>query len=195
MKSQLRQKALSIRRSIGDEEVKSLSTRIETRLYALTEYEAASTIATYVARPDEVQTVSIIRHSLAAEKRILVPKTDTVGKRLIFSEIYDFDRELSSGVMGILEPRPEFLRPVNLAEADLILVPVVAWDERGYRLGYGAGYFDRTLGGLVRDVITIGLGLEVQRFDELPVESHDVPLDMIITEGRVIMTKQGGLAS
>ena len=116
MKSELRQRALRIRRSIRADEFELLSARIEARLYSLSEYVSALTIATYVSRADEVQTVSIIEHSLASGKRILVPKTDSGGKRLIFSELRDFDRELAPGVMGILEPRPESMRPVNLAE-------------------------------------------------------------------------------
>ncbi len=190
-KGELRQKALQIRRSLRADELESLSGAIEARLYALAEYADARTVATYVAKPDEVQTASIIRHSLAAGMRILVPKTDPAGKRLIFSELRDFDRELAPGQMGILEPRPEFMRRVDLADANLVLVPVVAWDERGYRLGYGAGYFDRALGGLGFDVLKIGLGLEAQRFDELPVEIFDVPLEIVITERRVVRTGQG----
>lgn len=194
-KSELRQKALNIRRSIRAIELESLSETIEARLRVLTEYANARTVATYVARPDEVQTASIIRHSLAAGRRILVPKTDQVGMRLIFSELRDFDRELAPGQTGILEPRPEFLRRVDLAEAELVLVPVVGWDERGYRLGYGAGYFDRALAELEHHILTIGLGLEAQRFDELPVESHDVPLEMIVTEERVVRTGEGKSSS
>ncbi len=188
-KNELRQRALSVRRSIPPAELSALSTAIEQRLYSLEHYTRAKTIATYVAMPDEVQTVGIIRHALMQGKRIIIPKTDPVGGRLIFSELRDFQRELAPGQMGILEPRPAFVRPVDLSEAELILVPVVAWDERGYRLGYGKGYFDRELGALKRDVLTVGLALEVQRVEEIPAGRYDVPLKVIITEERVIRAR------
>jgi 5-formyltetrahydrofolate cyclo-ligase len=191
-KSEARQKALTLRRSLPSVELARLSSQIEARLYTLAEYSHAGTVATYVEKSDEVQTGSIIRHSIEAWKRVLVPKTDPVGRRLIFSELRDPDRDLEPGQMGILEPDADSLRPVDLTEADLVLVPVVAWDERGYRLGYGRGYFDRALAGVKCDVMTAGLALELQRSDELPIEDHDVPLKMIITEKRVIPTGVGG---
>ncbi len=189
-KKELRQRALSVRRSIPPAELSALSTAIEQRLCSLEDYSRAKTIATYVAKPDEVQTLGIIKNALTQGKRVIIPKTDQVGGRLIFSELRDFERELAPGGMGILEPRPEFLRPTDLAEADIIIVPVVAWDERGYRLGYGKGYFDRELGALKRDVLTVGLALEVQRVEEIPAERYDVPLHTIITEERVIRARR-----
>jgi 5-formyltetrahydrofolate cyclo-ligase len=190
-KSEMRQQALALRRSIPSIDLTRLSADIEARVRSLNEYSVARTIASYVAKPDEVQTESLIRHSLIAGKRVLVPKTDQLARRLIFSELRDPHLDLAPGQMGILEPRPDHLRPVDLSEAALVLVPVVAWDVRGYRLGYGRGYFDRALAGLDRGVVTIGLALELQRFPELPIEKHDVPLRMIITEKRVIVRTGG----
>ncbi len=189
-KNELRQRALSVRRSVPPAELSALSRAIKRRLYSLEAYTRAKTIAAYVARPDEVQTFGIIKRALTQGKRVLIPKTDAVDGRLIFSELRDPERELAPGPMGILEPRPEFLRPVDLGDADLILVPIVAWDERGYRLGYGKGYFDRELGALKRRVLTAGLALEVQRVEEIPAERYDVPLEIIITEERVIRARR-----
>jgi 5-formyltetrahydrofolate cyclo-ligase len=187
-KSELRQRALSARRSIPKGELAELSRAIEARLYRLAEYNEARTIATYVAMADEVQTLPMIVHSLGTGKRILVPKTDSAHRLLIFSELHDIRKELAPAQSGILEPLPEFLRPVDLNEAELIMVPLVACDERGYRLGYGKGYFDRALLSLRSGVTTIGLALEVQMVAEIPAESHDVPLMMIITEHRTMRT-------
>jgi 5-formyltetrahydrofolate cyclo-ligase len=103
---------------------------------------------------------------------------------LIFSELRDLS-ELKHVHFGILEPEPQFLRPMPLSEADLILVPLVAWDERGYRLGHGKGFFDIAL-ATVPEKLTIGLAFEAQRVDQLPIEPHDVPVKMIVTEKRVL---------
>ena len=111
--------------------------------------------------------------------------TDVPSKSLNFSEIESFEEDLAPGTFGILEPKEERVRPVPLAEADIVLVPLLAWDEKGQRLGYGAGYFDRALAG-ARRVTKVGLGLESLRLPSIPTSRHDVPLDIVVTEKRVV---------
>ena len=102
--------------------------------------------------------------------------------------------ELEPGDFGVLEPK-EGLPAVPLSETQVVIVPVVAWDDRGYRLGYGKGYFDTELPSRGRSV-AIGLAMESQRIDRVPESDTDVPLDMIVTEKRIMrFSKAGGSQS
>jgi 5-formyltetrahydrofolate cyclo-ligase len=187
-KKRLRVASLQKRRSIRPEDLARASALVEANLLSLREYKAAELIISYCAKDDEVQTRSIIENALAQGKRVAVILTDVVSGRLRFSEIASFD-ELAPGPFGILEPKPGRLHPVLLEEADLILVPLVAWDERGQRLGYGQGYFDRALAGGKR-IKKIGLALESQRLPRVPNSKHDIPLDVVVTEKRVMRPRR-----
>lgn len=184
-KQELRAIALLKRRSIDPEDLAALSSRVAAHLLSLKEYKRATLVISYCAKDDEVQTRPIIERALADGKRVAVIVTNVPTKTLSFSEIKSFEDDLAPGAFGILEPKPEKMRPVPFAEADIVLVPLVAWDERGHRLGYGAGYFDRALSG-ARGIAKVGLALESQRLPRIPESRHDVPLDIIVTERRVV---------
>jgi 5-formyltetrahydrofolate cyclo-ligase len=183
-KQELRAEALRKRRSIDPEELAALSSRVEANLLSMKEYKGATLVISYCAMDDEVQTRSIIERALADGKRVAVIITDVPSKTLSFSEIKSFEDDLAPGALGIREPKPGLVRPVSIAQADVVLVPLVAWDERGHRLGYGAGYFDRALEGA--RVTKVGLALESQRLSQIPESRHDVTLDIIVTEKRVL---------
>jgi len=189
-KRRLRLLALRRRRSIPKEELAALSARVEANLVSTPEYRDASLVISYCAKDDEVQTRHIIETALAGGKRVAVIATDPASKTLSFSEIDSFESDLAPGTFGILEPKPGRGRPVSISEAGLILVPLVAWDEEGRRLGYGAGYFDRAL-ARAGSVPKVGLALESQRLAEVPSSRHDVPLDVVVTERRVVRPRVG----
>jgi 5-formyltetrahydrofolate cyclo-ligase len=184
-KQQLRAVALRQRRSIDRGELAALSSLVAENLASLKEYKQARLVVSYCAKDDEVQTRSIIERALEEGKRVAVVVTDVPSKSLSFSEIESFESDLAPGAFGIPEPRPGLARPVSLGQVDVVLVPLLAWDERGHRLGYGAGYFDRALAG-ARKLVKVGLALESQRLSQIPTSRHDVPLDIIVTEKRVV---------
>jgi 5-formyltetrahydrofolate cyclo-ligase len=150
---------------------------------ALPEYVDAKVIASYAAKRDEVQTAKIMLSALSSGKRLLVPRTDPGSMRLHFCEVNSLD-QLAPGYMGILEP-PLSAKAVQLRESQLVIVPVVAWDGLGQRIGYGKGYFDRELRARGR-ATSAGLAFEAQRRNLLPTTPSDVPLDIIVTERRVL---------
>lgn len=189
-KGQAREEALRARRSLTPEDVDALSDMVSKNVLALPEYAKAQVIASYVAKRDEVQTAEILRRALASGKRVIVPRSIPSSLRLSFHEINGLD-ELKPGTFGILEPAAD-ARGVSLAESDFILVPVVAWDSRGNRVGYGKGYFDRELKSRGR-ALCAGLAFEVQLHDPLPNTPTDVPMDMVITEKRVIRFRGGSI--
>lgn len=162
-----------------------MSKEIQENLLSLEEFQRAKVIASYVSMPDEVQTQAIIRSALREGKRVLVPITQSRNRRLIFSKLLDYDDELTPGHFGILEPKTEFVRPTPLDDAEVVLVPVVAWDDRGFRIGYGKGYYDRALERLPK-ALTVGLALEAQRVPKIPEDKYDIPLKKIVTEKRIL---------
>ncbi len=183
-KSELRLKALESRRSLPPERLEELSRAVQARLEGLPYYNRAKVVASYVAKRHEVRTQGIIESALSSGKKVIVPKTNLLTKRLTFHHIKSLS-ELSPGAFGILEPGPR-AKPAPLSEADVVLVPVVAWDGRGHRLGYGRGYFDRELKSKGK-AVSVGLALESQRFESVPQSFHDVPLEAIVTEDRALM--------
>jgi 5-formyltetrahydrofolate cyclo-ligase len=105
----------------------------------------------------------------------------------MISEIKSLE-ELAPGTMGIPEPQKEFLRPVRWTDIEAVMVPALAYDLNGFRLGYGGGYYDRLLSGISPECTKIGAAFEQQIVSEVPREKHDIKVDLIITEDRVIYT-------
>jgi len=170
------------------DELDLLSSNIWRRLFELAEVKEANTVSTYVNTGSEVRTMDIIRWCIAREKRVFVPVTDKTNRKLIFSELKAPDNELEPGTSGILEPKPEFLRPVSLEEAQVVLVPGTAWDQRGYRIGYGGGFYDRTINSLHDHLLKVGLSYEFQIVNRIPTTAYDRSVDKIVTENRTITT-------
>jgi len=192
-KFSLRQKIMSFRKSLSKEEVRRKSAAIGRALLALSEFTSSGTIAFYVARPGsgEVETGQIIEETLKTGKRVLVPYVDRATKGISMAEINDPKTQLSPGAFGIPEPLPHLRKPVPLGEIDLVVVPGIAFDIKGNRLGHGYGYYDR----LLKDLVSknpksrfIGLAYDFQVLDQVPNASHDIPVHAIVTETRVIRT-------
>lgn len=185
-KKELRNKYLKMRKNLQYEEVEKKSKNIIQKLMDTAWYRQSNTIMSYIDFRNEVITRSFIKHALKDNKRIIVPITDMSSKTLILSELKDFDNELCQSSYGILEPKKEYVRVVSCNLLDLVLVPGLAFDTSGYRIGYGGGYYDRLLQRLPQKTITIGLAFEFQIVGNIPVESFDRKVDFIITEERII---------
>ncbi len=191
-RDELREKIRTVRREQTKELVLEKSRRIQERLFALQEFLNSRTITFYVAKKadGEVDTEQMIKDSLRMSKRVLVPITDKPSRRLIFSELRDYEKELTLGIFDIPEPRGEYRRIVPPQDTDLVIVPGIVFESRGYRLGFGFGYYDRFLSTLSPQIPTVGLAFEFQIVEVLPIEKQDVPVHKIITEERVILCQQ-----
>lgn len=185
-KQRVREEALVSRRAISTEELVKKSKVIEEKLLSTELYKNANVIMAYVDFRNEVQTEKIIKAAIADGKRVVIPISVVATRQLILSEIINYDIELESGAYGILEPRTEYIREVDPDLVDLVLIPGVAFDERGFRVGYGGGYYDRFLNRVRPDATKIALAVEVQMVEHAFEDSHDVPVDMIITEDRTL---------
>ena len=184
MKNQLKQSITERRNSLTKEEIAEKSEIIKDRLFKLQQYSRSKTVMFFVSFNTEVFTHDMIKESLGA-KTVLVPKI--VNHEIEPSMILDFDNLVQSGKFGILEPIEA--TKIDLKNIDLVLVPGIAFDIGGHRIGYGFGFYDKFL-KKVPKAIKIGLAFDFQVVDEIPHEEHDVPVDFIITEQRAIECKK-----
>lgn len=188
-KREIRERVGSTRSKLPKEEALEKSARIQKLFFGLKEFQDTRTLLFYVAKGNEVQTERMIKDSLKLGKKVLVPITDRKSGELTLSELRDFDAELEPGTFGILEPKPTCRRLTPPAHVDLVVVPGVAFDPRGCRLGRGKGCYDlflKDLSSLKPNVPFIGLAYEFQILESLPHGRNDVKVHKIVTEDRVI---------
>ena len=171
---------LAARDSLLPEQRTAKSREIEERLFSLPEFKSARIVLFFASFRSEVDTGPMIRRALTFGKRVVLPKVKDA--ELALYEITDWDKDVSPGAWGIPEPREN--RPVRLDEIDLILVPGAAFDGLGNRLGYGAGFYDKLLSAFAKT--TLALAFEAQIVPQVPAELHDIPIDKIVTERRLI---------
>jgi len=188
-KSQIREQAHSNRRAQPDKDL--LSAQICRRFVELPEYAAARTVMFYVDVRTEVRTREALPEALGHAKRIVVPYCVEGELELFHLENMD---ELATGMYKILEPKPDLRdRPgkrVAVEQLDLVMVPGVAFDRRGARMGHGKGYYDKLLEHARPDAPLVALAFECQLFPEIPTQAHDVFMDKLVTE-RTIYTGTG----
>jgi 5-formyltetrahydrofolate cyclo-ligase len=180
IKSAVRKEKLLWRKSLAPEEAREKSTQIAMQLNSLPEYRAAKSVLFYVSsKKNEVDTHMLITEAFARDTRVLVPVTDFDNQSLLIAEIKAME-ELVPARFGLLEPSPDALRLASAKDAGIIIVPGVAFDRRGRRVGFGGGYYDRLLS--TATVPSVALSYEGQLVEEAPVDSHDIPVDIIVTE-------------
>jgi 5-formyltetrahydrofolate cyclo-ligase len=164
-----------------------LSKAICAKFMALPEYTAAKTVMFYIDVRSEVRTRQALPDALASGKKIIVPWCNDQGEL----ELFHLTRmeELAVGMYKILEPKPDLRLLVEKnarpADLDLVMVPGVAFDRRGGRMGHGKGYYDKLLQHARRDTPLVALAFECQLFPEIPTAAHDIFMDKIITESAV----------
>lgn len=184
LKKALRQEALEKRFRLPAAERKAKSREIEKKLFTLPDFQAARTIMFYASFRSEVETHDMVRRALAEGKRVVLPKIK--GKDLALFEIRDFDSDVQPGQWDI--PEPSGGKPFAPEEIGLIVVPGAAFDERGNRLGYGAGFYDKLLKEYKG--ATAALAFELQIVPSVPADQHDVPVKKIVTEKRIITAQR-----
>ncbi len=153
------------------------------RLTALPEFIKARTILFYASFRSEVDTFELLRYSILNKKTVVLPRVDEQNTGLRLYEIHTM-ADLAPGCYGILEPLADEDRGVPDAAIDLVVVPGVAFDEHCNRLGYGKGYYDRLLAH--KNAPALGLAYEEQILAHIPADAHDIKMDKIITDKRVI---------
>lgn len=182
-KRSLRQRMLAKRRALSSDEWLQSSRLAQQRLLALKEFTQANCIALYAATHNEVDTGLILEVAFEAGKRVLFPAV--CGHEMILREVEHLE-QLSPGCFGILEPCRNGVDHQAI-EADLIVVPGVAFDQSGHRIGYGKGYYDRFLQHPARTDGLVGLCHDFQLIDgNIPADRHDIRMELVVTEKRII---------
>jgi 5-formyltetrahydrofolate cyclo-ligase len=184
LKTALREEAHTRRNAQPNKD--EISRGIVARFLALPEYAAAKAVMFYVDVRSEVRTRNDLELALSTGKKIVVPYCVDGELELFHLEKMD---ELQIGMYKILEPREDLRsvasKNVPVAELDLIMVPGVAFDRRGARMGHGKGYYDKLLEHARPDTKLVALAFECQLFPEIPVQEHDIFMDYLITEDAV----------
>ncbi|MBF0466850.1 MAG: 5-formyltetrahydrofolate cyclo-ligase [Nitrospirae bacterium] len=184
-KTTLRKKILGIRDSLDKEGRRQKDDMIKTRLYSLNELLGAGCIMFFASFKTEPNTFPMIEQALAMKKTVILPR---VNREKHILEAYKVNtlNGLKLGYMGILEPDSDLSEPVNGAAIDLIVLPGAAFDRAGGRLGYGGGYYDGFISALGKRPCLVAICYREQVISEVPVESHDVRVDKIVTDYEVI---------
>lgn len=185
MKGAIRREIIARRNSITQEEVMEKGGMIQRRMIDLPVYRESKTIGLYANFNNEVPTSTIFEEALKDGKKVLFPCIKKEEKRLIFLPVQGSD-ELELGPYGIMSPTCKEGDSDFIGEAGLLLIPGVAYDLKGGRLGYGGGFYDRTLHKLAKPPFIVALAYEFQILGEIPMHPHDVRVNAIITEERVI---------
>lgn len=193
-KAKIREQAHANRNQQPDKD--ELSRRICQSFMALPEYATAGTVMFYVDVRSEVRTRHSLPDALKSGKRIVVPYC--LNNELELFLLTDID-ELAIGMYKILEPRQELRdvpeKKITAEELDLVMVPGVAFDRSGGRMGHGFGYYDKLLQHARPDAPLVALAFECQLFPEIPTQAHDIYMDKIITEQAVYPGKGRGVPS
>lgn len=181
-KSILRNRFKKQRQALYPEERDQKNHQIQETLENLDEFKNAKKILVYISKPDEVGTHELIQRNLD-KKEIWVPQIDAKTKTLKAFRLKEWT-QLTPGAFGVLEINEEDASECPLVDAELILVPGLAFDTRGHRLGYGKGYYDQLLAST--QAYAIGLAYECQLLPQIPIESYDRPVQKIVTEKRIL---------
>jgi len=189
-KGEIRSESLKKRDALNPDEKAGKDLAIKGNFLSLPEYKNASTVLFFASFRSEVNTIPLIIKALEDGKRILLPKVNKASGELDIYEIESLN-EIQKGYMGIPEPAGGIpaAPPVNCDICDIIVIPGAVFDLKGGRLGYGGGYYDRLLSQLKgeRKPHLIALAYELQILEQpLPLEGHDVKVEKIVTEKRVI---------
>jgi 5-formyltetrahydrofolate cyclo-ligase len=186
-KSELRREYTHMREAMDQKEVDRLSEKIIDTILKLPVFKRAETVMVYLNFKNEVDSLKMIEESFKAGKKVLIPYCKKETMEIIPAELNDIEKEIVRGKNGYLQTRKECVKPVPVEDIDLVIVPGIAFDKRCYRLGFGAGYYDRFLRKLNFEKPTIGVCYDFQIIHSIPTEPHDVPLDFIITEERILV--------
>lgn len=182
-KHRLRAHYKKIRTAMSPAEKKTCDTRLYHRLIHLPEYKRCKILLCFVSTDIEVDTHRLIQHALSAGKIVAVPFCIPGTRRMDFYRIHSID-DLETGTFGVLEPNPETCDCIQNFEHAICVLPGLAFDHGGFRLGYGGGYYDRFLSAHFQDVhcVTVGICYAGCVTHKLPRGKFDIPCRILVTE-------------
>lgn len=188
-KHYLRKHIIKKRSMMTPDEVNYKSLNIIDRIMELNCYKNSKIVMCYMDIKNEVSLQEFIKKSLESKKRICIPRIegDSHGRGKIEPyEIKDMENDVEKGAYGIPEPEKFKCKKVKPDSIDIVIVPGIVFDMNGHRIGYGAGYYDIFLKSVNINCMKIAASYEMQLVEKIKNAWHDVPVDIIVTEKRVI---------
>lgn len=167
-------------------EIKEKTRDIEKRLFEFANFLESKIVLLYVSGVNEVNSESVIRRAFDHNKIVVLPRGSNGSKNILLYKIDNYPKGMRTGTDGKLEPDPELCRKVPIDCIDIAIIPGVAFDEKGGRVGPGDGFYDRLIPHLPITTRKVALALDNQVLVQVPTESHDKQVDIIITEKRII---------
>ena len=185
-KQEIRNNIATILENLSDKEIANKFKQIEDNLFEFANFLEAKIVLLYVNNKTEVKSGNIIKRCFDHNKIVILPAFDIKKHKMKLMKVDDPDNDLITGPRGILEPDINRCKIVPVDCIDLAIIPGVAFDEKGGRIGTGEGYYDRFIPKLSVTTRKVALALECQIIQQVPVESHDKHVDIIITDERII---------
>lgn len=184
LKRELRQKILALRASLTESERERRSLQATDRLLSLPALSSCQTIMLFYPFNDEIDTRFFLAEARKRGQEIWLPLTQVAARKLT-PYLYRTEEELRPGVYGIMEPDPSRSQLADLSRLDAVVVPGVAFDKAGGRMGYGGGFYDRFLAQLEQKPLLVGFAFANQVVERVPLEAHDYQLDFLVTDEAV----------
>ncbi len=172
--------------SIPAEGLQKKNAQLENRLFEFANFIEANISLLYMPHGNEVDTKHIIQRCFDYNKLIVLPAFNIAKFTMTLLKVDNLDDDLGLGPRGILEPDPNHCKVVPIDRIDIAILPGIALDEKGGRIGSGEGYYDRLVPRLPITTRKVALAYECQIVQQVPMESHDKHVDIIITEERII---------
>ena len=185
-KDEIRSNVAEALAALSAKEVEAKTTRIENRLFEFANFLEANIVLLYINSSCEVNSLKIIKRCFNYNKIVILPAFDTTKQKMKLIKIDNVDTDLTLGPRGILEPDPIQCNVVPIECIDIAIIPGIAFDEKGGRIGSGDGYYDRLIPSLSITTRKVALSLEDQIVPQIQMESHDKYVDIIITDKRII---------
>jgi 5-formyltetrahydrofolate cyclo-ligase len=185
-KAEIRRSTLARRDGLSKKERTEKSKAILGKLSEFANFLEARIVLFYMSHKSEVDTGSMIRKAFALEKVVALPLIDTEHGEILPLKIDNVNLDTEPGYRGIREPIPQRCKQIPVQHINLAIIPGVAFDERGGRIGYGTGFYDRFIPQFDITTRKVALAFECQIVPQIPMEPHDRYIDIIITEKRII---------
>lgn len=187
LKGILRKEFLQKRNELANDFIEKASAKIVQRIVIHHLYNHSENILMYVPIKREVNIIPLIEHSWSIGKKVLIPKTNPLTKKMEPFLISSWE-DTEIGNYQITEPKIKNKKPFFIDKIDLVIVPGLIFDWEGNRLGYGGGYYDRFFNGIPKLPYRIGVAYDFQLIDSLPTEGYDITMNEVITEkGHIIL--------
>jgi 5-formyltetrahydrofolate cyclo-ligase len=185
-KNQIREEIAQNFAALSANEIAEKTKAIENRLFDFANFLESKIILLYVNNEHEVLTENILKRAYDYNKIVVLPAYNTENFEMELKKVDNLEKDLVPGPRDILQPDESRCKVVPIEKIDIAIIPALALDEKGGRIGSGKGYYDRLIPRLAITTRKVALAFEAQIIPQVPIESHDKHVDIIITESRVI---------